>query len=592
MRAVPPIRKLLIANRGEIAVRIARACRELGIRSVAVYSEADRDALHVAFADEAFLLGEASPAASYLNIDRILDTAAKAGADAVHPGYGFLAENARFAELVEAAGLTWVGPPADAVRSMGDKVQARRTAAAAGVPSVPGSPGPISHPDAIAAFAAEHGWPVAIKAAHGGGGRGFRVVRAAEDAAEGFERAARESGAAFGSSELYLERYLAEPRHVEVQVLADAHGNIVHLGERDCSLQRRHQKLVEESPSPLVDAGLRERMGAAAVAVARAAGYRSAGTVEFLLEQTDAGPRFWFLEMNTRLQVEHPVTEVTTGIDLVKAMIRVAEGQPLGFAQDDVEQRGHAIECRINAEDAAAGFLPSPGRIVGYREPGGPGVRVDSGVTEGSEIPQAYDSLVAKLVCWGADRDEAIARSLRALDEMRIGGVRTTIPFHRWALDQAWFRESRFSTSTVEQLDLSHIPAADDEAAPTRAVGSDDGARSRSFAVEIEGKRFRVRLADEAGRPRKPPPPDLGHSGALGGAGETLAAPMQGTIVKTLVAEGAEVSAGDGIAVLEAMKMENQILCHRDGVVKEILVKAGDAVQIGTPIAVIGPVRG
>jgi acetyl-CoA/propionyl-CoA carboxylase biotin carboxyl carrier protein len=587
---MPTIRKLLVANRGEIAVRIARGCRDLGIRSVAVYSEADREALHLEYADEAYLLGEASPAASYLNIDRIIDAARKSGADAVHPGYGFLAENARFAHAVESAGLTWVGPSPEAIRMMGDKVEARRTAAAAGVPSVPGSPGPIASHDAIAVFAADHGWPVAIKAAHGGGGRGFRVVREAGEAAESFERAARESGAAFGSSELYLERYLAEPRHVEVQVLADAHGTIVHLGERDCSLQRRHQKLIEESPSPLVGADLRARMGAAAVAVARAADYRSAGTVEFLLEQTDAGPRFWFLEMNTRLQVEHPVTELVMGIDLVKAMIRVAEGEPLAFSQDDVEGRGHAIEFRINAEDATAGFLPAPGTVTSYREPSGPGVRTDSGVAAGSEIPQAYDSLVAKLVCWGADRDEAIARSLRALGEMRIGGIRTTIPFHRWVLGTDWFRDSRFSTSTVERLDLSSLPAEQD-AAPVRLErGADGPARSRTFAVEIEGQRFQVRLADDgSGARRKPRPPELGGGGALGGAGEKLIAPMQGTIVKTLVAAGAEVAAGDGIAVLEAMKMENLIPCHRDGVVKEVLVQAGDTVQIGTPIAVIGP---
>jgi acetyl-CoA/propionyl-CoA carboxylase, biotin carboxylase, biotin carboxyl carrier protein len=585
---VPPIRKLLIANRGEIAVRIARACRELGIRSVAVYSEADRDALHAEFADEAYLLGEAAPAASYLNIDRILECAAKAGADAVHPGYGFLAENGRFAAAVGSAGMVWVGPPADAIRSMGDKVEARRRAAAAGVPSVPGSDGPIDHPDAIEAFAGEHGWPVAIKATHGGGGRGFRVVRVAAEAAESFERAARESGQAFGSSELYLERYLDEPRHVEVQVLGDAHGTVLHLGERDCSLQRRHQKLVEESPSPLVDAGLRSRMGEAAVAVARAAGYRSAGTVEFLLERTDAGPCFWFLEMNTRLQVEHGVTEVTTGIDLVKAMIRVAEGEPLGLAQEDVEQRGHAIEYRINAEDATAGFLPSPGTITGYREPSGPGVRMDSGIAAGTEIPQAYDSLVAKLICWGVDREEAVARSVRALHELRIDGVRTTIPFHQWLVRQDWFRASRFSTSTVERLDLSGLPAPE----PPPALpggGAEGGGRSRSFAVELDGKRFRVRVGDESADRRKPRPPELGTGAGLGGAGETLAAPMQGTIVKTLVGQGATVKAGDGIAVLEAMKMENLILCHRDGVVGEILVKGGDTVQIGTPIAVIRP---
>jgi acetyl-CoA/propionyl-CoA carboxylase biotin carboxyl carrier protein len=581
---MPPIRKLLIANRSEIAVRIARACRELGVRSVAVYSEADRGALHVEFADEAYLLGEAAPAASYLNIDRILEVAAKAGADAVHPGYGFLAENARFAEAVEEAGFTWVGPPADAVRSMGDKVEARRRAAAAGVPSVPGSDAPINGPDAIEAFASDHGWPVAIKAAHGGGGRGFRVVRQAAEAAESFERAARESGAAFGSSDLYLERYLAAPRHVEVQILADAHGAVVHLGERDCSLQRRHQKLVEESPSPLVDDGLRGRMGAAAVAVGRAAGYRSAGTVEFLLEQTDAGPCFWFLEMNTRLQVEHGVTESTTGIDLVKAMIRIAEGHPLGFGQDDVTQRGHAIECRINAEDAAAGFLPSPGTITGYREPGGPGVRVDSGVAAGSEVPQAYDSLVAKLVCWGTDRDEAVARARRALDELRIDGVETTIPFHRWVLAQDWFRASRFSTSTVEQLDLAGIPARDE--APPAAPGTGAGALSRSFAVEVEGKRFRVRLADRSGR-RKPRPPEVGAGGGLAGAGETLTAPMQGTIVKTLVSVGDAVESGQAVLVLEAMKMENHINAEQSGTVAEIRVAAGDQVGTGDVLIVI-----
>ncbi|MGH2812888.1 MAG: acetyl-CoA carboxylase biotin carboxylase subunit [Actinomycetota bacterium] len=584
------MRKLLVANRGEIAIRIFRSCREIDVSTVAVYSEIDRDALHVSYADESYLLGETAPAASYLNIGKILEVAKRSGADAVHPGYGFLAENPRFAEAVTDAGLIWVGPPAHAIAVMGDKTAARRTATEAGVESVPGTPEPISGPEEIEGFASQHGWPVALKAAHGGGGRGFRVVRDAGEAAQSFEGAAREAQTAFGSPEMYLERYLEHPRHVEVQILGDQHGNLIHLGERDCSLQRRHQKLVEESPSPAVDETLRERMGAAAVKVAAAAGYRSAGTVEFLLELTDSGPRFWFLEVNTRLQVEHPVTEMVTGLDLVKQMIRLAEGEPLGFAQEDVAFRGHAIECRINAENPAKSFLPSPGVIAGYREPAGPGVRVDSGVVAGSEIPQAYDSLFGKLICQGEDREEAIRRTLRALDEFSIEGLRTTLPFHRLALGSDWFREGRFDTKTVENdLDLKSL----DVPGPVRA--GREASQERVTTVELDGKRFEARFAEKADREQvrlKPAPPSLAPRAAQAGMGETISAPMQGTIVKTLVKEGDPVKAGDGIVVLEAMKMENLIVCHRDGLVKELKVKSGDSVSMAALLAVIGPPEG
>lgn len=585
---MPAIKKLLVANRGEIAIRIFRACREMGISAVAVYSEVDRDARHLSFADEAYLLGETPPATSYLNIGKILELAKDSRADAVHPGYGFLAENPRFAQAVVEAGLIWVGPPHAAVEAMGDKTAARRTASAAGVPSVPGTLDPISDPKEIEKFAKEQGWPVAIKAAHGGGGRGFRVVAEAGEAAAAFDGAGRESQLAFGSSDVYLERYLAEPKHVEVQVMGDTQGNLIHLGERDCSLQRRHQKLVEESPSPAVDEGLRQEMGEAAVKVAKAAGYHSAGTVEFLLEQTDEGPRFWFLEMNTRLQVEHPVTEAVSGIDLVKEMIGIAQGEPLSLKQDDVMLRGHAIEARINAENPAKRFLPSPGIITEYREPSGPGVRVDSGVEAGSQIPQAYDSLIAKLIVLGRDRDEAIARMSRALGEYRIEGLRTTIPFHRMAMASDWFRTGDFSTRTVESLDLSGLeqPAAAGPA-PTRVAA---GKAPRRFTVEVGGKRFEATVYDDRDAAQaKPKAPDLSARASHPGAGETITAPMQGTIVKTLVSEGQTVKAGDAILVLEAMKMENLIVCHRDGVVRELKAKAGDPVATGAILATITP---
>jgi acetyl-CoA/propionyl-CoA carboxylase biotin carboxyl carrier protein len=583
------IRKLLVANRGEIAIRVFRACRELGIAAVAVYSEIDRDALHLAFADESYLLGEAPPAASYLNVDRILEVAKRAGADSVHPGYGFLAENPSFAQAVTDAGLIWVGPPPAAVEAMGDKTAARRTAASVGVASVPGTLEPIPDPKAIDRIAAEHGWPVALKAAHGGGGRGFRVVRNKKEAADAFEGAAREAQSAFGNPELYLERYLERPRHIEVQIIGDEHGNLVHLGERDCSLQRRHQKLIEESPSPAVDPELREEMGAAAIKVAQAAGYHSVGTVEFLQEQTDTGPKFWFLEMNTRLQVEHPVTEQVAGIDLVKEMIHIAEGAPLSFKQEDVLLRGHAIECRINAENPKENFMPSPGTITAYREPSGPGVRIDSGVIVGSQVPQAYDSLIAKLICAGADREEAIARTLRALDELVIEGVPTTLPFHRFVLGTDWFLAGDFHTKTVEtELDLQQLDLGAARTVPLvkEATGK---ASQRIVTVELGGRRFQAKIVEALDAKRvKPKPPDLSARAAHAGT-ETITAPMQGTIVKTLVSEGDEVRAGDGIVVLEAMKMENLIVCHRDGVVKELKVKAGETISTGALLARISP---
>ena len=583
MPPVPPITRLLVANRGEIAVRIFRACRELGITGLAIYSEIDRDAYHLGFADEAYFVGDTPPSDSYLNIEHILGCARQAGADAVHPGYGFLAENATFARAVIDAGLIWVGPPPEAIVAMGDKVAARRVAAVAGVATVPGTLEPAPGPQAILDFADTYGWPVAVKAIHGGGGRGFRVVRSAGEAASAFESAAREAGLAFGNREIYLERYLDRPRHVEIQVLGDSHGSIVHLGDRECSLQRRHQKLLEESPSPVVTPSLREAMGAAAVKLCATAGYHSAGTAEFLLEHTADGPRFWFLELNTRLQVEHPVTEMVTGLDLVKEMIWVAEGKALRFTQDDIQIRGHAIECRINVEDPARNFMPSPGLITRYREPAGPGVRVDAGAGAGSRIPEFYDSLVAKLICYGSSRDEAIQRMRRALAEYQIEGVATTLGFHRLVAEASWFQAGDFSTFTVEQsMDLSGLASG-----PAGQAGE---APARDVTVELSGKRFEVRLWERkaAGR-HKPNLPGPGHRSSHAGVGETITAPMQGTILRTLVTQGDTVAAGDPVLVLEAMKMENVIVAHRDGAVKSLKVAPGDSVQLGAALAEIGP---
>jgi acetyl-CoA carboxylase biotin carboxylase subunit len=443
------IAKVLVANRGEIAVRVIRGCREQGIAAVAVYSEADREALHVQAADEAYLLGPAPAAESYLAIDKLVRVAKAAGADAVHPGYGFLAENAAFAEACAAAGLVFVGPPPSAIRAMGDKTAARRVAREMGVPTVPGTVEPLRSDDEARATAREIGYPVMLKAAMGGGGKGMRLVQREEDLVAALRMARGEAESAFGDASVYVEKAIVEPRHIEVQILADAHGRVVHLGERECSIQRRHQKLIEESPSPFVDEDLRRRLGEAAVRVARAAGYVNAGTVEFLV---DADRNFYFLEVNTRLQVEHPVTELVTGIDLVRQQLRVAAGEPLDFAQDDVRWRGHAIECRLNAEDPFAGWLPSPGTITRLRPAAGPWVRDDSGVYEGAAIPRFYDTLMAKLIVWGADRGAAIARMARALEEYRVSGVKTTIPVLRRIVAHPDFAAGRLSTAFLERV--------------------------------------------------------------------------------------------------------------------------------------------
>jgi acetyl-CoA carboxylase biotin carboxylase subunit len=481
------LKKLLIANRGEIAVRVIRACREQGIATVAVYSEADREALHVLMADEAYAIGPAPAPESYLVVDRIVEVARRAGADGIHPGYGFLAENPRLAEACAAAGLTFVGPPAPAIRAMGDKTAARRIARDMGVPMVPGTLESVAGEAEAQEAARRIGFPVMLKAALGGGGKGMRLVRAEADLAEALRAARSEAGAAFGDAAVYLERAVAEPRHIEIQVLADAHGAIVHLGERECSIQRRHQKLIEEAPSPVVDDALRERMGEAACRVARAAGYVNAGTVEFLV---DADRNFYFLEMNTRLQVEHPVTEMVTGIDLVREQLRIAAGEPLGYGQADVAWRGAAIECRINAEDPSRGWLPSPGTITGLRPATGPWVRDDSGAYQGYTIPRYYDTLIAKLVVWGADRSVAIDRMARALAEYRVVGVRTTIPVLARTIAHPDFRAGRLSTGFLERV----LPGLTD----------DDGARqSVAIVAAVVAEYERSRRASAA-----PPPAD------------------------------------------------------------------------------------
>ncbi|MDQ4064935.1 MAG: acetyl-CoA carboxylase biotin carboxylase subunit [Actinomycetota bacterium] len=577
-------KKVLVANRGEIAIRVMRACRDLDIPTVAVYSDLESDALHTRMADEAINVGPGPAAESYLKIDSIIAAARRTGADAVHPGYGFLAENGDFARAVDAAGMTWIGPQPDVIDSMGDKTAARKAAADAGVATVPGTKEPVTSADEVRAFARDHGLPLAIKASAGGGGKGFRVVATESEIDDALAGAAREAQAYSSSADVYLERYLERPRHIEVQVLGDAGGAILSFPERDCSLQRRHQKLVEESPSPALDAGVREAIMDAAAKVSKQVAYRNAGTCEFLLDSD--GKTFYFLEMNTRLQVEHPVTELVTGVDLVKAQLLVAAGERLEFSQDDIDLRGHAIECRINAENPAKNFLPAPGRIGAYREPAGPGVRVDAGAEPNYTIPQAYDPLISKLITYGATRDEARRRMLRALDEYTIEGIKTTIPFHSLMLADDRFVTGDYHTGTVErEMDLSILT---EEKTPAPGPGEQE-VLERHFEVELDGKRFSVRARerlDTLVTPRKPDPPAA--TGALGGGGrEALTAPMQGTIVKVLVEKGQAVKAGDVICVLEAMKMENSILAHADGTVEELNVAAGQSVDTGATLAVI-----
>ncbi len=598
---------VLIANRGEIALRVMRACKELGLRTVAIYSEADRDAPHVAYADAAYLIGPPPAQQSYLDGTRIIAVAREAGAGAIHPGYGFLAENAIFARACADAGLVFVGPPAEAMERMGGKIAARREATAAGVPVVPGTLEPVGSPDEVRAQAAEYGYPVAIKAVGGGGGRGLRVVSTPADVDNAFESARREAESVFKNSQLYVEKYLADPRHIEIQILADSYGYVIHLGERDCSIQRRHQKLIEESPSPALLGELRAEMGAAAVALARSVGYVGAGTLEFLFQDG----RFYFLEMNTRIQVEHTVTEMVTGIDLVQAQLRIARGEPLWLTQEQIGWHGHAIECRINAEDPSASFRPAIGTISDYVEPSGFGVRVDSGARPGYTIPQYYDSLIAKLVVWGADRSAAIARMRRALADYRIGGVVTTIPFHQLALAHPAFARGEATVNFIPQhlaAELQHLRTENREQALTASIENQEPAAieaARTFDVEVNGRRFSVRVAEQGaaerpsagareqrssvGRPR--PGSGRGRSSVAGrrsavaGPANGVASSLQGTVVAVRAAPGQAVEAGQVLFIVEAMKMENEIVAPHAGTLSEVLIQAGQVVEAGTVLA-------
>jgi acetyl-CoA/propionyl-CoA carboxylase biotin carboxyl carrier protein len=586
------LKKILIANRGEIAVRVIRTCREMGIGTVAVYSNLDREALHVRMADEAYALGGEAAAESYLNTEAILGVIEQSGADAVHPGYGFFSENTDFARAITDRGVTFIGPPPEAIEVMGDKISSRIAAEKAGVAGVPGRSEPLTSPDEVVAFGEEVGWPLAIKAAYGGGGRGMKVVKSASEAAEAMESAAREAQAYFGRPEIYVERYLGWPRHVEMQVLGDTHGNMLWLGERDCSAQRRHQKLIEESPAPAFPDEVRQAMGEAAVKVSKACGYYNAGTVEFLFQDGE----FFFLEMNTRLQVEHPVTELVTGLDLVAWQIRIAAGEELTFGQGDIQRNGHAIEVRINAEDPSGGrFSPSPGTITKFAAPSGPGVRLDAGYESGDVVSQFYDNLVAKLIVWAPDREAARRRMLRALSETTITGIATTIPADVAILTHPDFAEAKHSTKWVEDvLDLSQLTVAPVDATPAAGVGGDDAVPTvaRDVTAEVNGQRFSVKLwVPDLGtsaaplataRPRRAAP------AAGGGTGSgDVAVPMQGTIVKVLVAVGDQVEAGQTICLLEAMKMENAVNAEKDGVIKEVRVSAGASVGAGDIVAVI-----
>jgi len=579
--------KVLVANRGEIAIRIFRTLRELGIETVAVYSEADRGALHVGAADEAYLIGPGPAAESYLNQERLLETARRAGAEAVHPGYGFLAENADFARGCEAAGRVWIGPPPEAIDVMGSKTAARETMRAAGVPIVPGTTAPVGSAEDVRRLGDELGWPIAIKASAGGGGKGLKVVPGPDEAERAYESARREGEAYFSDPDVYVERYLQDPRHVEVQILADGHGNVIHLGERDCTIQRRHQKLVEETPSPAVGEELRERIGRLGIEAARAVGYRSAGTIEGLL---DRDGNYFFLEMNTRIQVEHTVTELVTGLDVVREQVLVAAGEPLSLRQDDVRLTGHAIECRINAEDPSNGFLPSPGRITSYREPSGPGVRVDSGVTLGSEVVGLYDPLIAKLVVHGVDREHARRRMLRALDEYEVGGVTTLLGFHRALLEHPCFVSGETCHGVVESKELAGRADQLSHQKTTLAASPDGRLRERVSSVELDGRLYEVKalvpeppFAELARRRRE----RTGRGAHHGAAKDAVVTPMQGTVLAVEVADGDDVHAGQVICIVEAMKMENEITAHRDGSVSELSIEPGQPVTTGQVICII-----
>jgi len=579
--------KILIANRGEIAVRVIRACRELGIASVAVYSELDRNALHVRLADEAYALGGETAADSYLNTSAILDAIEQSEAEAVHPGYGFYSENADFARAITDRGVTFIGPPPAAIEVMGDKISARLAAEKVGVSGVPGTTEIIQDPDEVRSFGEEHGYPVAIKAAYGGGGRGMKVVHSADEVDAALESAQREAESFFGRSECYMERYLTWPRHIEMQIIADQHGNTVWLGERDCSAQRRHQKLVEESPAPNFPDEVRQAMGEAAVAVAEGCDYTNAGTVEFLFQDGE----FYYLEMNTRLQVEHPVSELVSGVDLVREQIRVAAGEKLSFSQSDVEQRGHAIEVRINAEDPAGGrFLPSPGTLSELRIPDGFGVRWDGGYEAGDTVSQFYDNLVGKLIVWGSDRDTAISRMRSALTELEVGGIATTAAAHSAILASTDFQAGEHSTKWVEEtLDLSDVSGSPKDA-PEAA--DDEPLTRKDVVLEVNGKRFEVAAwvpetvgavaTPKSSKPRR----SASNAGSSAGSGQ-VAVPMQGTIVKVLVEVGQEVAEGEAVVVLEAMKMENNINADKSGTVTELKVSPGDTVGAGDVVVVI-----
>ncbi|ARS88356.1 acetyl-CoA carboxylase biotin carboxylase subunit [Natrarchaeobaculum aegyptiacum] len=607
-------RKVLVANRGEIAVRVMRACEELNVGTVAIYSDADKDSGHVRYADEAYNVGPARAADSYLDHEAVIDAARRADADAIHPGYGFLAENAEFAAKVEAAeGITWIGPSSEAMESLGEKTKARTIMDEADVPIVPGTTDPVTDPGEVKTFGEEHGYPIAIKAEGGGGGRGMKVVWEESEVEDQLESAQREGEAYFDNDSVYLERYLEQPRHIEVQILADEHGNVRHLGERDCSLQRRHQKVIEEGPSAALTDELREKIGEAARQGVAAADYTNAGTVEFLVEEDPdrdgpLGPdtNFYFLEVNTRIQVEHCVTEEITGIDIVKRQIRVAAGEEIDFEQDDVELDGHAIEFRINAENAAEDFAPATGgTLETYDPPGGVGVRLDDALKQGDELVTDYDSMIAKLIVWGEDRAECIDRSMRALTEYEIEGIPTIIPFHRLMLTDEEFVASTHTTKYLdEEMDQSRIEEAQEQWGGDTGdgAGDDEDVVEREFTVEVNGKRFEVEL-EERGAPAipvgdvdagatqaGPPQPaggDSGGSAEVAGDGETVDAEMQGTILSIEVEEGDEVAAGDVLVVLEAMKMENDIVASQGGTVTDVAVEEDQSVDMGDTLVVL-----